>query len=194
MYELRAETSEAWADCVVEQFDAFLVDHAAAERKAGSVAQHFAVRYHDKPELIDAMLEVAKDELEHFHQVFRLIRRRGGQLGPDEEDPYANALLEEAQSGGPGRLLDRLVVGSISEYRGCERFALLSRRLDAEGADPELVDFYRGLAADDSRHRTIYIDQARRYFDDERVDGRLECFLDLEAEVVRQLEPRPALH
>jgi tRNA-(ms[2]io[6]A)-hydroxylase len=194
MYKLRTDTEPAWAECVLDDFETFLVDHAAEERKAGAVAKHFAVRYHDKAELIDVMLGVAREELEHFHQVFRLLRDRGCTLGADEKDPYANALLDEAHSSGERRLLDRLLIGSIAEYRGCERFALLSRKMDERGADQELVDFYSDLAADDSRHRTIYYEMATRYFDPERVDERLDTLLDLEAEIVDDLPVRPALH
>ena len=194
MYKIRTETDPAWAECVLDDFDTFLVDHAAEERKAGAAAKHFAVRYHDKPELIDVMLGVAREELEHFHQVFRLIRERGGTLGADEKDPYVNALLEHAWSSADQRLLDRLLIGSIVEYRGCERFAMLANKLPERGADDQLVEFYRGLAADDSRHRQIYYEMAQRYFDEERVEERLDEFLDLEAEIVEELPLRPALH
>jgi tRNA-(ms[2]io[6]A)-hydroxylase len=194
MYDLKTETDEEWVECVLDDFDTFLVRHAAAERKAGSASEHFAVRYHDKPVLIDAMLEVARDELEHFHRVFRLLRRRGGSLGPDRKDPYVNRLLGEARSSGMPRLLDRLVVGSIVEFRGCERFAMLSRGLEAEGANEELVEFYRELAADDSRHRAIYWEMALHYFDGEEVEERVARFLDLEAEILDDLSTRPALY
>jgi len=193
MYKLRADTADSWADCVVEHFDDFLVEHAAAERKAGAAAKHFAVRYHDKPELIDVMLEIATEELEHFHQVFRIIRDRGNTLGADEKNPYINRLLDAARSGGQERLLDRLLIGSITEYRGCERFALVSRKLEVIDADDDLVDFYCDLAADDSRHRAAYHEMACRYFDDDRVEARLEAFLDREAEIVDELGIRPAL-
>lgn len=194
MYKLRAETTREWVECVLDDFDTFLLDHAAAERKAAAASEHFAVRYRDKPELIDAMLRIAREELEHFHQVFHLIHERGGMLGPDEKDPYVNRLLEEARTSGEKRLLDRLLIGSLIEYRGCERFALLSRGLDNRGAEEELVVFYRNLAADDSRHRTVYFEMAHRYFEDSTVDERLEMFLDLEADIIRDLAIRPALH
>lgn len=194
MYQLRFDTPDTWVQCVLEHFEDFLLDHAACERKAGSTAEHFAVRYRDKPELIDTMLEIAKEEIEHFHDVCRLLWERGCDLGPDEPDPYINPLMEEAHSSGERRLLDRLLIGSISEYRGCERFALLSRSLDERGAGSELVAFYEDLAADDSRHRQQYYNLARLYFEESRIEARLDTWLDCEAEVVRQLEIRPALH
>mgnify|MGYP006304253693 CR=1 FL=1 len=194
MYKLKTETDPAWADHVIDHFDEFLVNHASCERKVGAAAKHFAVRYHDKPELIDKMLELAREELEHFHQVFRLLRERGGTLGPDQKDPYVNGLLSEAKSGGPQRLLDRLLVGSIFEYRGCERFALLYRRLRARDANPELVEFYKDLAADDSRHRQVFLDLAERYFDKETVDQRLEEFLEIEDQLMNELPLRATLY
>ena len=193
-YKLHSETPTAWADRVIDDFDDFLVNHAACERKAGAAAKHFAVRYHDKPELIDQMIQLAREELAHFHQVFRLLRDRGGSLGPDQKDPYVNGLLSEAKSGGPERLLDRLIVGSIVEYRGCERFALLSRRMETRECDPELVDFFKGLAADDSRHRQVYLEMAERYFDPERVAERLEEFLEVEDALLEELPERATLY
>ncbi|MFB6351914.1 MAG: tRNA isopentenyl-2-thiomethyl-A-37 hydroxylase MiaE [Bradymonadaceae bacterium] len=194
MYKLRADTPDAWAQCVVDNFDEFLLEHAAAERKAGAAAKHFAVRYRDKPELIDVMLEIAIEELEHFRQVFHLLRDRGQTLGEDAKNPYMNRLLGHARSSGLERMLDRLLIGSITEYRGCERFAILSRKLEGDNADEELVVFYRDLAADDSRHRAAYYEMACRYVDDDRVDARLDAFLDREAEIVEDLGVRPALH
>lgn len=195
MYKLRADTSDDWVDRVLQEFDTFLVDHAACERKAGAAAEHYAVRYHDKPQLIDTTLTLAEDELAHFHEVFRWLRRRGLQLGPDRREPYVNELLEEAHSSGQRRLLDRLLIGSVTEYRGCERFALLARHLPESAVEPadELAEFYRQLAADDSRHRTMYFELAHHYFDASRVDERLETWLDKEAAVLESLPLEPRL-
>ncbi|MFB6264126.1 MAG: tRNA isopentenyl-2-thiomethyl-A-37 hydroxylase MiaE [Bradymonadaceae bacterium] len=194
MYDLRVETSDEWVDCVLEQFDAFLADHAAAERKACTTAMHFTARYRDKPELIETMLEIAEDEIAHLREVFDVMRGRGLTIQPDEKNPYVNRLLEHAYSSGERRLLDRLLIGSIAEYRGCERFATLSRAMRRRGDAPDLADFYRELAADDSRHRARYWDMATLYFDEERVEERVDTWLDREAEVVRDLPVRPALH
>lgn len=195
MYKLRTDTSDDWVDCVLQEFDAFLVDHAACERKAGAAAEHYAVRYHDKPQLIDTTLTLAEDELAHFHEVFRWLRRRGLQLGPDRREPYVNELLEEAHSSGQRRLLDRLLIGSVTEYRGCERFALLARHLPESEVEPtdELAEFYRQLAADDSRHRTMYFELAHHYFDASHVEERLEMWLDTEAAVLKSLPLEPRL-
>lgn len=192
MFKLRAETPHEWAEYVADHLDEFLVDHAACERKASANAMHFVVRYPDRIELIDQMIEIAREELEHFHQVFHLLRERGVELGSDERDPYVNALLGSVRNGRETRLLDRLLLGSIIEYRGCERFAMLGRLLQAR--DHELGDFYVELAASESRHRTDFLDAARVYFDDEEVDARLDELLDREAAIVEDLPVRAALH
>ena len=38
MFELKYQTPKAWAEVVLSDFDAFLTDHAAAEKKASGMA------------------------------------------------------------------------------------------------------------------------------------------------------------
>ena len=192
MFKLRQETPAEWATYVVEHLDTFLIDHAACERKASANAMHFVVRYPDKADIVDAMIEVAREELEHFHQVFHLMQKRGVVLGPDEKDPYVNALLDIGQHKGEGRLMDRLLLGSIIEYRGCERFAMLSRELLK--TDPELGQFYKELAASEAKHRNDFYELALNYFPADEVQARLDFWLDHEARIVRELPIRAALH
>ncbi len=194
MYKLRADTPDKWAVHVADHLDEFLPDHAAAERKASANAMHMVVRYSDKLDLVDAMIEVAREELEHYHQVFHIMRDRGVGLEPDEPDPYVNALLDHSRSTGGDRLLDRLLLGSIIEFRGCERFAMIGRELAKRSDDAELAEFYRVLAASEAKHRGDFYELALQYFDRPVVEGRLEEFLDVEADIVEQLPIRAALH
>lgn len=69
-------------------FDTFLVDHAACERKASATGMAFVVRYPDRLDLVDAMIGFAREELEHYHRVIQEIIRRGLTLGPDTKDVY----------------------------------------------------------------------------------------------------------
>jgi tRNA-(ms[2]io[6]A)-hydroxylase len=194
MFKLRAETPDQWAAHVADHLDTFLIDHAACERKASANAMHFVVRYPDKPDIVDAMVEVAREELEHFHQVFHIMQERGVQLAADEPDPYVNKLLKPARGGGQERLLDRLLLGSIIEYRGCERFAMLARELETRPDEADLAAFYKELAASESKHRGDFYELALAYFDEDVVEERLDFFLDLEAEAVENLPIRSALH
>ena len=44
-------------------FDAFLLDHAACERKASAMAMSMVSHYPDKPDLVMAMADLAIEEL-----------------------------------------------------------------------------------------------------------------------------------
>jgi len=187
---LRSPTPPGWVDAVLSDFDAFLPDHAACERKASATGMLFVVRYPDRPRLVEPLVAFAREELEHFDRVWAIMRERGLRLRRDRTDAYARALLEAARHGRDDRLLDRLLVAGILEARGCERFGILSQALP-EG---ELRDFYRDLVRADARHQRLFVDLAREYFDEDAIRARCDALLDLEAEVVRRLPLRAALY
>ena len=187
---LMSATDPAWVDIALSDFDAFLLDHAACERKASAVAMSFVAKYPDKSQLIEPMICLAREELAHFHEVYLLIAKRGLQLPPDTPDPYLKGLLQHVRHGRDEHFLDRLLVSAIVEARGCERFKLVSEALP----DSELKDFYRGLARAEAGHFMIFIRIARHYFEQSMIDARLAEFLKKEAEVIAQLPHRPAVH
>ena len=92
MFKLRIDTSEKWTEAVLADFDRFLNDHAAAERKASGMAMSMALQYKDKPDLVSAMIDLAIEELAHFREVIKLMRERGLEMLPDIKDKYVNAL------------------------------------------------------------------------------------------------------
>jgi tRNA 2-(methylsulfanyl)-N6-isopentenyladenosine37 hydroxylase len=190
MFELHAHSSSDWLDAVMGDFDSFLLDHAGCERKASSTGMNFVVRYPDRTYLIEPMIELALEELEHFHEVYKLIRARGLQLKPDEKDPYVNWILKGVRSRGDERLMDRLIVAGVLEARGCERFGLIAEALDP---GPEKL-FYEELTRSEARHHGMFLRVAKHYFDDDVVDERLGFFLDNEAEAIAALPVRAALH
>lgn len=190
MFKLRKTTQPAWLEAVLANFDAFLVDHAACERKASATAMAFVVRYPDRVALLEPMIALAREELEHFHQVYRLIERRGLRLVGDEKDPYVTALLELVRTGRDERLLDRLLVAGVVEARGCERFGLIAAAVQ----EPELQRFYDDITRAEARHHGLFLRLARAYFPAEAIDARLDTVLAREAEVVAGLALRPALH
>ena len=190
MLQLGIQSSKAWLDAVLADFDAFLLDHAACERKASATALSFVVRYPDRTALLGPLIEMAREELEHFQQVYRLVERRGLQMPPDTRDPYVGALLKYVRGDSEDRLLDRLLVSAVIEARGCERFGMLAESVQ----DPELREFYAEISQSEARHHGLFQRLAREYFSAEVVDARLDELLALEAEVVRGLELRPALH
>jgi tRNA-(ms[2]io[6]A)-hydroxylase len=192
MLKLRAATPSAWLDVVFSDFDAFLLDHAACERKASATGMSFVVRYPDRPLLVEPMIEFAREELEHFHIVYRIIAARGLTLGADYKDAYVNGLRGQMRSGTEALLLDRLLVAGIVEARGCERLQMVA---EAFGADqPELKRVYEDLARAEARHHSLFFRIARQLFDEPAVVERAEQLLAFEAALVARLPHRAAVH
>ena len=190
MLKLTAPTPPAWLELVLANFDEFLVDHAACERKASATGMAFVVRYPDRPQLLEPMIAFAREELEHFHQVYRLIEARGLRLRPDEKDPYVEPMIRWVRTGRDDRLLDRLVMGGVVEARGCERFGMVAEGLPAG----ELKDFYAELTRSEARHVGLFHRLARSLFSREQVEARIADLLEREAEIMTGLALRPALH
>lgn len=192
MLGLRWHTPRAWVDAVLSDFEAFLQDHAANERKVSQSALVLATHYPNRADIVDLALEIADEELQHFRDVWRILKARGAPLGLDAPDPYMKALFSLMRRRDMDEyLLDRLVLYSIVEARGCERFGMVADALPEE--DP-LKAFYRDLERSESRHHAHYLRMARNHFPAEVVAARLDELLDAEAEVVASLPFRPALH
>lgn len=190
MLRLRVATPPQWTETVLGDLDAFLIDHAAAERKASAAAMAFVVRYPDRTALLGPMIELAREELEHLEQVYALVAARGLQLTPDRPDPYLKPLLKLVGNGREERLLDRLLVSGIVEARGCERFGLIAAALEPG----DLKEFYAEITRAEARHHGLFVRLAREYFADAVVQRRLDTLLEAEAVVVAGLEIRAALH
>jgi tRNA-(ms[2]io[6]A)-hydroxylase len=188
--KLLAPTTRRWLDAVLADFGAFLVDHAACERKAMSTGMHFVVKYPDRTALLEPAIEFAKEELDHFHAVVRLVAKRGLRLAPDDDVPYVSRLLSGLRHGRDERFLDRLVVSAILEARGCERFGMLATALP-EGEERAL---YQELTRADARHQRLFLEIAAMYFPQHVIESRLEPFLEREAEIIASLPPAPALY
>lgn len=192
MLDLRSATPKAWLDAVFGDFDAFLVDHAACERKASATGMSFVVRYTDRPELIEPMIEFAREELEHFHIMYKIVAERGLRLAADYKDDYVNGLRSRVRSSRDEHLLDRLIVSGIVEARGCERLFLVAEAL-RERSSP-LAETYLDLARAESRHHGLFFRLARKLFGEEVTLARGGELLDFEAELVARLPHRAAVH
>jgi len=187
---LRSSSSPDWLACVLAHFDQFLLDHAAAEKKAAGMALSMLSHYPDRPQLVTAMSELAVEEMVHFREVVKLIQDRSLQLGADEKDPYVNEIRSWIRQGSEVYLLDRLLTGAVIEARGAERFGLIGAALP-EGV---LKNFYRSLAKSESRHFELFLDLAREYFSEQTIAQRWEELLVAEADCIGRLSVRAALH
>ncbi len=190
MITLRFATPAAWTEAVINDFDRFLNDHAAAEKKASGMAMAMLSHYPDRAEIVAAMLDLAIEELNHFREVVKIMTAQGIQLAPDEKDSYINDFRTAFRKGSEVYMLDRLLVGGIIEARGCERFGLV-----AEALEPgPLKDFYAAITASEAKHKDLFVELALEYFEEEVVYQRLDELLDFEAKLVEALPIRSALH
>ncbi|HEY7772659.1 MAG TPA: tRNA-(ms[2]io[6]A)-hydroxylase [Marinagarivorans sp.] len=189
-YTLKYATPPAWVDAVLNDFDHFLLDHAAAEKKASGMAISMLSHYPDKTKLVEAMSDLAIEEMVHFRDVAKLIHQRGLILAPDTKDDYINAFRKLMRKGTEVYFLDRLLVGSIVEARGCERFGLIADALPSG----ELKKFYLAITESERRHDDLFLKLAYAYFDAEVIEPRLEELLLAEANIVKALPIRAMLH
>ena len=188
--QLASSTDPDWVKVILDNFDAFLIDHASCERKAMAYAMSVVVKYPDRTEILPDLLQVAQDELDHFREVLKLMNQRGLQMTPDEPDPYVNKLIKVCRHGRDERLLDRLLVASVIETRGAERFRIIAEALE----DPKLKEFYRDLWATEARHGDVFKMMAMNYFDVSEIESRNKEVIEAEAEIIAGLEWRPSLH
>ena len=185
-----APTPVQWVSTVLEDFPTFLQDHASCEKKASGMALNIASHYPDRPALVNAMAELAVEELSHYREVVRLLTDRGLPPGSDSKDPYVGALNALIRRGSDVYLLDRLLLAAVIERRGHERFAMLAAALPS-GADKR---FYEAIANSEARHWQLFYSLAERECEQFDVARRLSELVEAEAEIMRQQPLRPALH
>ena len=189
--DVKVASSQEWIDAVMADFDSFLQDHADCERKASAMAMSFVAKYPDRKEIIPDLIATGIEELEHFQSVYNLMESRGISLSHSiGEDPYVKALLKLCHSGRNERFLDRLLIASVVETRGAERFRMVS---EAQ-TDPEMHRFYKILWASEAKHGHLFVKLALNYFPEDQVYSRLEWWIERESEIIENLEIRAALH
>lgn len=148
-------------------------------------------KYPNRTEIIPELIETAVEELEHFQQVYRIMESKGISLAHSiHEDPYIKALMKAQHDGIEERFLDRLLIASVVETRGAERFKIVADHLE----DEELKKFYKMLWTSEARHGHIYVKMALHYFSQEKVYQRLQWWVDKEAAIISMIPIRAALH
>lgn len=185
---LRCGTPASWVQAALKQLDVLLVDHANCEKKAAATAMNLMYKYVDKPELLERMSQLAREELLHFEQVVGLMREREvpyAHLGPSR---YAGSLRQHIRTHEPAKLIDTLIIGAFVEARSCERFAAVAGRLDAQ-----LGKFYTSLLRSEARHYEYYLELARTYANED-IEPRIAFFAELEAELIQAPDPDFRFH
>ena len=192
MLGLRLPTDPRWVKLVESNISEILTDHAWCEQKAASNAIRTIVRYPELTDLVEALTEIAQEEMKHFGMVLERIKERGFTLGYERKDDYVADLAKFIKRGGSReeQLVDRLLFAAMIEARSCERFRMLSEKIE----DAALAEFYRELMISEAGHYTTFIGFARKYGGNVNVDERWQQFLDHEAEVIQNYGKKETMH
>jgi len=195
MLGLKMATDPRWVNIVERNLEDILIDHAFCEQKAASNAISIIVQYPQYPDLVETMVQICQEEMEHFKMVHDLIKERGFKLGFERKDPYVNDLakyLKKEQNNGSreGHFVNQMLFAAMIEARSCERFKILSEELE----DKELKAFYRMLMESEARHYITFLNFAKKYGGKIPVEKRWEDFLNFEAELMKQYGKSETIH
>jgi len=186
---LRATTPRGWVDAALADLPTLLVDHANCEKKAASTALALIFAYPEDRTLNVALSRLAREELKHFEQVERLMKKLD--VSPQRLKPgrYAAELRKLVRTHEPKRKLDLMIVHALIEARSCERFRLLAKRLPEE-----VRSLYEQLERSEARHFEIYLQFAQREFDAAEIAARLELIASREAELATEPDRELRFH
>lgn len=192
MLGLKLLTDPRWANIAESNLEEILTDHAWCEQKAATNAIYLVTNNSEHMEVVEKMLEIAAEELEHFRQVVAIIKQRGYTLGRERKDDYVNQLLKFARKdlSRNTSFVDRLLFSAMIEARSCERFKVLSRNLK----DEELAKFYYDLMVSEATHYTTFLGLARKYAEDVDVEKRWAEWLEYEGQLIQSYGKSEAIH
>jgi tRNA-(ms[2]io[6]A)-hydroxylase len=192
MLGLKLPTDPRWVNIVEKNIQEILTDHAYCEQKAASNAISIIVKFPQYSDVVEAMGELVKEEMEHFQMVHREIQNRGLELGKERRDEYIHDLLSYITKGGDEeqQFVERMLFAAMVEARSCERFRLLSEELE----DPALKVFYRELMESEARHYILFLNFARKYAVRIDVDKRWKEFLEYEATLMVKYGKKETIH
>lgn len=192
MFKLKLLTDPRWANIAEGNLEEILTDHAWCEQKATTNAITLITMLPEYPEIITELLNIAKEELEHFQMVHEIIKKRGYEFGRERKDDYVGELIKFIRHGGTRdeRIIDRMLFAAMIEARSCERFKVLTENIK----DEELKVFYKELMISEANHYTTFIKFARQLGDPEKVNQRWEEWLEYESKVIRSYGKKETIH
>jgi len=193
MLGLKLETDPRWVNIVEKNIEEILTDHAYCEQKAATNAISVLISFPYHTDLVDDMLNLAKEELSHFEMVHQKIKDRGLKLGFERKDEYVGELYKFMRKGHNQKIvfIDRMLFSALIEARSCERFKLLSEQIN----DDDLKLFYNELMISEAGHYTLFIGFARKYGSEvEDVDARWQQWLNYEAELLKNYGKKETIH
>jgi tRNA-(ms[2]io[6]A)-hydroxylase len=192
MLGLQLATDPRWVNIVESNIEEILTDHAWCEQKAATNCITIIINNSEKPELVSALLDISREEIEHFKMVHDLILERGLTFGRERKDSYVNELVQFMKKGASREiaLVDRLLFSAMIEARSCERFKVLSENIK----DETLAKFYRDLMISEAGHYTTFLGFARKYGEGIDVDKRWKEWLAYEASIIANYGKEETIH
>ncbi len=190
MLHLQSTSPDRWLQQVAQNLNEVLIDHAHCEQKAASTAMDLMFDYVEDEELCNEMMEIVREELEHFQLVRSLLKQRGIRFSRLKPGTYGRKLKELVRRQEPQRAVDRLLVAALIEARSCERFVLLRDHLP----DQQLSKFYGSLYESEARHHSTYARLAKHFASDQIVNVRLDELAVLEAQIINEGCELPRVH
>ena len=186
---LQLPTDPRWVAIAKKSIEEILVDHAYCEQKAASSCISLIVQFPEKEKLVEILTPVVAEEWGHFTAVLQQLKKRGYKLGKQRTDEYVVALSKLIKKGGSReeQLMDKLLVNALIEARSCERFKLLSQKIQ----DRSLQDFYHTLMISEAGHYKNFIKLAKTYMPAPKVASHWEELLKAEAQLIKNLSLRP---
>lgn len=192
MLGLKLKTDPRWVTIVESNIEEILTDHAWCEQKAATNIISIITYNSEHVDLVTDLLEIAKEEIEHFQMVHNIIKERGLTLGRERKDHYVNELFKFMKKDGSRNeaFIDRLLFSAMIEARSCERFKVLSQNIE----DKELAEFYRVLMISEAGHYTTFLKFARKYTEKVDVDKRWAQWLEFEGELITNYGKKETVH
>jgi tRNA-(ms[2]io[6]A)-hydroxylase len=186
---LQMATDPRWVNIAEKNLEEILVDHAYCEQKAASSCISLIVQFPDKQDVVDMLTPVVAEEWAHFERVLEKLKERGWSLGAQRKDEYVEKINGLVRKGGTReeRLVERLLLNALIEARSCERFRLLWKEIP----DEDLSKFYYELMVSEAGHYKNFLALAKQYQSKEKVEQRWREILAGEAEILKDLVPRP---
>ena len=184
-------SSKEWLDAVLNDFNAFLKDHADCERKASGMAMSLVAKYPDRDEILQDLIHTGIEELEHFRLVYKIMQER--KIGLNRKmtkDLYVDQLLKHINGDRSKGFRDRLIIAAIVENRGFERFKLISENVN----DNELAQFYHMIYTSEAKHGDMFLRLAENYFEKDEIVSRYNELAAFEGDILNNLAIAPALH
>lgn len=176
---LGCQTPDSWCEAAMNNLEILMIDHKNCEYKAANNALHLMAKYPDREALCMPLSRLAREELSHYEQVLRLMKKMKIQNRPLSAGRYAARLRDHVSGSQDAQLLDFLVLSAFIEARSCERFSALIPYVPAL-----LSDYYQRLIISEARHFTLYLKLCETYFSTQLINQRIQYYRPIEADLI----------